>query len=242
MSERYWYIGWMHTLPTVKGNRLVIYLIVTRKKLRFVQSLPWQTCSWAFFSKGSLSILDFMQVCPCDQRHSNAFHLFIRFYSAPQLSIVISPSWNLLSIFRLWLLIALTVSIVTAWLFPMSAYFPFPLFFIPPPPSPSRSFTRPIFRAVFDSRSSFFAPKPHRNACYASYFTSHTVDIWMMLRTISSPGVENETTLGTRLNNVMSSVMSRFPTAAILNVKIGRVLRQHHFSCFLVHIGGYYYI
>ena len=24
-----------------------------------------------------------------------------------------------------------------------------------------------IFRAVFDSCSSFFAPKPHRNACYA---------------------------------------------------------------------------
>ena len=27
----------------------------------------------------------------------------------------------------------------------------------------------PIFRAVFDSCSSFFAPKPHRNACYAGY-------------------------------------------------------------------------
>ena len=39
MSEWYWYIGWMQTLPTVIGNRLVIYLIVTRKKLRFVQSL-----------------------------------------------------------------------------------------------------------------------------------------------------------------------------------------------------------
>ena len=34
----------------------------------------------------------------------------------------------------------------------------------------SRSFTRAIFRAVFDSRSSFFAPKPHGNACYAGYF------------------------------------------------------------------------
>lgn len=31
---------------------------------------------------------------------------------------------------------------------------------------PPRSFTRPIFRAVFDSRSSFFAPKPYGNACY----------------------------------------------------------------------------
>ena len=26
-----------------------------------------------------------------------------------------------------------------------------------------------IFRTVFDSRSSFFAPKPHGNACYAGY-------------------------------------------------------------------------
>ena len=34
-------------------------------------------------------------------------------------------------------------------------------------PPPARSFTCAIFRAVFDSRSSFFAPKPHGNACYA---------------------------------------------------------------------------
>ena len=38
----------------------------------------------------------------------------------------------------------------------------------PPPP---RSFTYAIFRAVFDSRSSFFAPKPHGNACYAGYLS-----------------------------------------------------------------------
>ena len=36
-------------------------------------------------------------------------------------------------------------------------------------PSLPRSFTYAIFRAVFDSRSSFFAPKPHGNACYAGY-------------------------------------------------------------------------
>ena len=36
----------------------------------------------------------------------------------------------------------------------------------PPPP---RSFTCAIFRAVFDSCSSFFAPKPHGTACYAGY-------------------------------------------------------------------------
>ena len=34
----------------------------------------------------------------------------------------------------------------------------------PPPP---RSFTCAISRAVFDYCSSFFAPKPHRNTCYA---------------------------------------------------------------------------
>ena len=36
--------------------------------------------------------------------------------------------------------------------------------FLSSPPSPC-SFTYPIFRAVFDSRSSFFAPKPHGNTC-----------------------------------------------------------------------------
>ena len=40
----------------------------------------------------------------------------------------------------------------------------------PPPPS---SFTCAICRAVFHSHSSFFAPKPHRNGCYADY--SHKV-------------------------------------------------------------------
>ena len=38
-----------------------------------------------------------------------------------------------------------------------------------PRPPPPRSFTCAIFRAVFDSRSSFFAPKQHGNACYAGY-------------------------------------------------------------------------
>ena len=33
-------------------------------------------------------------------------------------------------------------------------------------PTPPRSFTRTIFGTVFDSRSSFFARKPHGNACY----------------------------------------------------------------------------
>ena len=38
---------------------------------------------------------------------------------------------------------------------------------VPPP----RSFIRAIFRVVFDSRSLFFAPEPHLNACYAGYGT-----------------------------------------------------------------------
>ena len=36
-------------------------------------------------------------------------------------------------------------------------------------PNPSRSFTCAIFRSVFDSCSSFFTPKQHRNACCAGY-------------------------------------------------------------------------
>ena len=35
--------------------------------------------------------------------------------------------------------------------------------------NPSRSFTRHIFRAVFDTLSLFFVPKRHGNACYADY-------------------------------------------------------------------------
>ena len=43
-----------------------------------------------------------------------------------------------------------------------------PTFRPPPPPPPNpRSFTRAIFRAVFDFRSSFFDSKPHGNDCYA---------------------------------------------------------------------------
>ena len=41
--------------------------------------------------------------------------------------------------------------------------------FLSSPPS-LPFFTCAIFRAVFDSRSSFFAPKPHGNACYAGYY------------------------------------------------------------------------
>ena len=39
--------------------------------------------------------------------------------------------------------------------------------FLPFFPTPPGSFTCAIFRAVFDSCSSFFVPKPHRNDCYA---------------------------------------------------------------------------
>ena len=37
-------------------------------------------------------------------------------------------------------------------------------------PSPSCYFTCVIFHVVFDSRSSFFAPKPHGNAGYAGCY------------------------------------------------------------------------
>ena len=42
--------------------------------------------------------------------------------------------------------------------------------FLSSPPTP-RSLNCAIFCAVFDSRSSFFAPKPLGNACYAGYRT-----------------------------------------------------------------------
>jgi len=41
-------------------------------------------------------------------------------------------------------------------------------------PRPLRSFTCSIFLAFFDSCSSFFAPKPRRNACYAGYSLDQT--------------------------------------------------------------------
>ena len=44
--------------------------------------------------------------------------------------------------------------------------------FLPFFPAPPRSFTCAIFRAVFDSRSSFFVPAPHGTACYAGYIFS----------------------------------------------------------------------
>ena len=38
--------------------------------------------------------------------------------------------------------------------------------------------TRAIFHAVFDSRSLFFAPKPHGNACYVGSITSRCSGKW----------------------------------------------------------------
>ena len=42
----------------------------------------------------------------------------------------------------------------------------------------ARNKTRAIFRAVFDSHSSFFSPKPHRNACYVG---QSSLDICLIL-------------------------------------------------------------
>ena len=50
-------------------------------------------------------------------------------------------------------------------------------------PPPLRSFTCAIFRAVFDSRSSCFAPKPHGNACYAGYVLFGCL-LWTLLSMI----------------------------------------------------------
>ena len=41
------------------------------------------------------------------------------------------------------------------------------------PKNETLSHTHLIFRAVFDSRSSLFDPKPHGNACYAGYVNSN---------------------------------------------------------------------
>ena len=49
----------------------------------------------------------------------------------------------------------------------------------------SRSFTCAIFRVVFDSRPSFFAPKPHGNACYPGYTRLRMLDAYVFA--ITSP-------------------------------------------------------
>ena len=62
-------------------------------------------------------------------------------------------------------------------------------------PPPLRSFTCAIFRAVFDFRSSFFAPKPHGNACYAGYDRVIFSDFFLGL--LKQPS--RESALGKRL-------------------------------------------
>ena len=44
-----------------------------------------------------------------------------------------------------------------------------------------REFTCAIFRAVFDSRSLFFAHRPHRNACYTGYKRTYDVGLFLFL-------------------------------------------------------------
>ena len=51
---------------------------------------------------------------------------------------------------------------------------------------PPRYLTCAIFRAVFDDRSLFFAPKPHRHACYAGYRILHHHDLLSPLYSSSS--------------------------------------------------------
>ena len=56
------------------------------------------------------------------------------------------------------------------------------------------------FRAVFESCSSFFAPKPHRNACYAGYCWCGGSCCW------KDKSVRNITFLIIHLNNVSASL------------------------------------
>ena len=53
-------------------------------------------------------------------------------------------------------------------------------------PLPPRSFTCAIFRAVFDSCSSFFASKPHSNACYSGYLVGNSGAGWGLLPIMES--------------------------------------------------------
>ena len=73
------------------------------------------------------------------------------------------------------------------------------------------SLTCATFLAVFDSRSSFFSPKPHRNACYAGY----TVCVH------SSKGTH--TFLGT-----LKISKKRFPVSFISTMS--DVANVHHYS------------
>ena len=61
------------------------------------------------------------------------------------------------------------------------------------PPLP-RSFTFAIYRAVFDSCSSFFPPKPHRNACYAGQL-GHGQPAWQVQKGEGEGGGRNALSL-----------------------------------------------
>ena len=61
------------------------------------------------------------------------------------------------------------------------------------PPLP-RSFTYAIYRAVFDSCSSFFPPKPHRNACYAGQL-GHGQPAWQVQKGEGEGGGRNALSL-----------------------------------------------
>ena len=54
--------------------------------------------------------------------------------------------------------------------------------------TPPRSLTRAIFCAVFDSGSSFFARKPHGNACYTGHWLRvYNLDVALCLRKTHKP-------------------------------------------------------
>ena len=136
----------------VKFSRIVIY----RSKFRRMDC----TLNWSYIHYGGLH---------CDSKYKQKIILVshtrpLKFISAPRKANILLVNYDS------WWQHQMSVRELrhdrpSGW-FSKSRGLSASVSFLSSPPPP-RSFTCAIFRAVFDSRSSFFAPKPHRNACYA---------------------------------------------------------------------------
>ena len=84
--------------------------------------------------------------------------------------------------------------------------------FFPTPP-PTHSFTRTIFRTVFDSCSQFLAPKPHGNACYAGSSLNHIFTQKFLKFSHQRHGVRQMQTVDWQVNgvNIVLEFSNRFP-------------------------------
>ena len=136
----------------VKFSRILIY----RSKFRRMDC----TLDWSYIHYGGLH---------CDSKYKQKI-IFVsntrplKFISAPrEAKHFIGQLWQLMTASNVG---ARTQAWRAKWVVSKSRGLSASVSFLSSPPPP-RSFTCAIFRAVFDSRSSFFAPKPHRNACYA---------------------------------------------------------------------------